>query len=415
MASQSVRQIAKLNESNEKSGRQSQQTFLSANSCHVVWDGPSSERCKSGGDERTAPGQAPVDVGGISYLMAAVFIIGEIAGSGMLALPFSVTQTGWVGVLVVLLVGFGSAYCGMCLSRSWLIIESRYPELKSHSQKPFPDIAEKAFGSCGRWVGILALATTSLAWFFSMVQLSVYFDTLHKKATFHQPDFLTFFLGIGPILFAYGGTATLPTIQNDMKSRELFTRSVIVGYAGLITLYVLIAALGYAAAGDSVSSNILDTLKTRTPGMLPVVAEILFLVHLLTAFFVVINPFFQQMESVFHVADKFDLRRVLFRTALMGLLVLVGETVPDFVDLLGLIGSSCVAITGFILPCAMYLRLVGQTDPAGRWSAEALPVWERAILVTLIVLGVVVGATSTVMAMTNIIKHGLASSCLIST
>ncbi|XP_037087272.1 amino acid transporter AVT1J-like [Pollicipes pollicipes] len=409
--------------------------------------------------------------------MAAVFIIGEIAGSGMLALPFSVTQTGWVGVLVVLLVGFGSAYCGMCLSRSWLIIESRYPELKSHSQKPFPDIAEKAFGSCGRvlaavcmcvntfgtctvyvlivaqilenllsvyvemrycfwvlviacllipvswlgtpkdlwWVGILALATTSLAWFFSMVQLSVYFDTLHKKATFHQPDFLTFFLGIGPILFAYGGTATLPTIQNDMKSRELFTRSVIVGYAGLITLYVLIAALGYAAAGDSVSSNILDTLKTRTPGMLPVVAEILFLVHLLTAFFVVINPFFQQMESVFHVADKFDLRRVLFRTALMGLLVLVGETVPDFVDLLGLIGSSCVAITGFILPCAMYLRLVGQTDPAGRWSAEALPVWERAILVTLIVLGVVVGATSTVMAMTNIIKHGLASSCLIST
>ena len=31
---------------------------------------------------------------GISYWMAGVFITGEIAGSGMLALPYSVDQTG---------------------------------------------------------------------------------------------------------------------------------------------------------------------------------------------------------------------------------------------------------------------------------------------------------------------------------
>ena len=31
---------------------------------------------------------------GISFVMAGVFITGEIAGSGMLALPYSVAQTG---------------------------------------------------------------------------------------------------------------------------------------------------------------------------------------------------------------------------------------------------------------------------------------------------------------------------------
>ena len=31
---------------------------------------------------------------GISYWMAGIFITGEIAGSGMLALPYSVDQTG---------------------------------------------------------------------------------------------------------------------------------------------------------------------------------------------------------------------------------------------------------------------------------------------------------------------------------
>ena len=67
---------------------------------------------------------------------------------------------------------------------------------------------------------------------------------------------------------------------------------------GLITLYLPIAAVGYFAVGDQVASSILDTLKDKTPGPLSNGAEILFIIHLVTAFSVVINPFLQQMEVV---------------------------------------------------------------------------------------------------------------------
>ena len=85
---------------------------------------------------------------------------------------------------------------------------------------------------CSRWIGILALGTTTLAWLFCMIQLSSNFSELSANATFHSPDFLPFFLGVGPILFSYGGASTFPTIQNDMKHREMFSRSVVLGFIG---------------------------------------------------------------------------------------------------------------------------------------------------------------------------------------
>ena len=83
-----------------------------------------------------------------------------------------------------------------------------------------------------RWIGILALGTTMLAWLFCMIQLSSNFSELQANATYHSPDFLPFFLGVGPILFSFGGASTFPTIQNDMKQRDMFNRSVIMGFIG---------------------------------------------------------------------------------------------------------------------------------------------------------------------------------------
>ena len=65
-----------------------------------------------------------------------------------------------------------------------------------------------------------------------MIQLSSNFSELSENATFHSPDFLPFFLGVGPILFSYGGASTFPTIQNDMEHRDQFNKSVIIGFIG---------------------------------------------------------------------------------------------------------------------------------------------------------------------------------------
>ncbi|XP_043234502.1 amino acid transporter AVT3B-like [Amphibalanus amphitrite] len=419
-------------------------------------------------------------VHGISYWMAGVFITGEIAGSGMLALPYSVAQTGWVGVPLIFVLGVVSAYCGLCLSRSWLIIESRYPELHGRCAEPYPEIAFHAAGKPGKvlaavcmsintfgacivyvlivaqllenllcpspsdcavdlsyciwvlviaailvpvswlgspkdfwWIGILALGTTSLAWLFCMIQLSSNFAELSADATFHSPEFLPFFLGVGPILFSFGGASTFPTIQNDMQHRDMFGRSVILGFIGLITMYLPIAAVGYFAVGDDVASSILDTLKDKTPGPLSNGAEILFIIHLVTAFSVVINPFLQQMEVVAKVPPAFGIRRCLFRTLLMGVLVLLGELIPDFVKILDLLGSTTIALMTFILPPFFYLRLCAMEDPDGKWKTIPIPLWERVLLYELIVVGFAGGIASAISSVQSIIDEGLETSCLI--
>ena len=83
-----------------------------------------------------------------------------------------------------------------------------------------------------RGIGVLALATTVIAWVLTVGQLGAHFDTLHQNATFQQPGFMPFFLGIGPILYSYGGASTLPTIQIDMMHREQFGYSVMLAYFG---------------------------------------------------------------------------------------------------------------------------------------------------------------------------------------
>lgn len=45
-----------------------------------------------------------------------------------------------------------------------------------------------------------------------------------------NPDIKTVFLSIGTIIFAYGGAATFPTFQNDMRDKRKFPHAVMLGF-----------------------------------------------------------------------------------------------------------------------------------------------------------------------------------------
>ena len=52
-----------------------------------------------------------------------------------------------IGLVMLLYFGANSAFCGYTLSRCWLIVESRYPELQEQVRAPYPEIAYRAFGN----------------------------------------------------------------------------------------------------------------------------------------------------------------------------------------------------------------------------------------------------------------------------
>ena len=88
---------------------------------------------------------------GLTVFTAAVFIIGEMAGSGVLALPAAIVGAGWTGFGMLVVCCFASGYCGTVLGRSWSILRERHDEYKGHVRYPYPAIGEKAYG---RWASV---------------------------------------------------------------------------------------------------------------------------------------------------------------------------------------------------------------------------------------------------------------------
>ncbi|MPD05325.1 hypothetical protein E2C01_101063 [Portunus trituberculatus] len=66
-----------------------------------------------------------------------------------------------------------------------------------------------------------------------VVQIFLSEDTLDPPQ-YSNPTVASFSLGFGSILFAFGGAAVFPTIQNDMSDRSQFWKSVIIGFSGTI-------------------------------------------------------------------------------------------------------------------------------------------------------------------------------------
>jgi len=87
---------------------------------------------------------------GLGVITAAIFLAGEMAGSGVLALPFAMVGTGWAGVTLILLFTLNAAFSGTRLGLCWVILEERYAEFRKEIRDPYPSIGEKAVGKWGR-------------------------------------------------------------------------------------------------------------------------------------------------------------------------------------------------------------------------------------------------------------------------
>ena len=93
--------------------------------------------------------------GGLSILTAAIFLAGEMAGSGVLALPNAIKGTGWTGLFLIAFFTLNAAYIGSRMGLVWEVLaESGVEELsQSHVRDPYPLLAEKAGATKGPLVG----------------------------------------------------------------------------------------------------------------------------------------------------------------------------------------------------------------------------------------------------------------------
>lgn len=88
---------------------------------------------------------------GLSVLTGSVFIIGELAGAGILSLPYAISHTSWMGLGIMIYCGVLAGVAGVALSNCWLVLEERYPHYRNTlTRKPYATIASHAFGRFAR-------------------------------------------------------------------------------------------------------------------------------------------------------------------------------------------------------------------------------------------------------------------------
>jgi hypothetical protein len=86
-----------------------------------------------------------VSASGLGIITAAIFLSGEMAGSGVLALSGALVGTGWSGLLMIAFFCINATYIGCSLGRTWEILAETFKELQEdHIRDPYPLIAEKA-------------------------------------------------------------------------------------------------------------------------------------------------------------------------------------------------------------------------------------------------------------------------------
>ena len=99
-------------------------------------------------------GESPMTgtINGLSVATCALFIVAEMAGSGILALPRAIGEGGWTGLGLLFVCCLLSLYCGIKLGNCWTIVRRNNKECRGHVRDPYPLIGQAAAGKFGKYL-----------------------------------------------------------------------------------------------------------------------------------------------------------------------------------------------------------------------------------------------------------------------
>uniref|UniRef100_A0A915ME09 Amino acid transporter transmembrane domain-containing protein n=1 Tax=Meloidogyne javanica TaxID=6303 RepID=A0A915ME09_MELJA len=92
---------------------------------------------------------------GLNWITAALFIIADMAGGGVVAIPIALLNSGLlIGSLSILFIGTAFCYTAHLLGENWMTMCRRWPEVygREHCRKPYPEMAFRALGERARFL-----------------------------------------------------------------------------------------------------------------------------------------------------------------------------------------------------------------------------------------------------------------------
>ncbi|KAK6738917.1 hypothetical protein RB195_020796 [Necator americanus] len=381
-----------------------------------------SEMCMSSG--AVAPMQVEKKLG---WIVTAIFIVADMVGGGVVAMPVAFKQSGLLGgIIFMVVIATIFEYTGYQLGKVWCKMMERYPHL-GVCRKPFPEMAKKTMGpgmqrftsvmgnvtlfgiavvylllsaniihyfigrftsipasmcvvivflaviilpftylrSPGEFWGVIVLAmvTTVIAVFSILTGIALDFGSCYPEVAYPEQTPSSMILSLGIFLFAFSGHYVFPTIQHDMKNPRDFTKSVFAGFFLVVMLYMPLSISGYVVYGAALESSVIYSVQTST---LQLAANLMIAVHCIMTLVIVINPLNQEVEHYLKVSHSFGPGRVITRTTVLILVLFVGLSVPDFSPVMNLVGASTIPIGCVVLPSLFYLYSEAATEDEWR-------------------------------------------------
>eukprot|EP01026_Neomeris_dumetosa_P013637 TRINITY_DN1480_c0_g1_i1.p1 TRINITY_DN1480_c0_g1~~TRINITY_DN1480_c0_g1_i1.p1 ORF type:complete len:468 (-),score=20.59 TRINITY_DN1480_c0_g1_i1:1764-3110(-) len=167
---------------------------------------------------------------------------------------------------------------------------------------------------------------------------------------------------MGAIVFAFAGHSVLLETQATLKSPPSTVApmmiAILITYILSQLVYSVIGVLGYTAYGVQVHGNVL--VSTMQPSWLVLLANVLVVLHMVGANLLNYMPVFENFERQINI-DKAKIGqgswflKILIRSLIVGVTILVALYMPFFADFNGFVGAIGCAHVNLIMPPILWL------------------------------------------------------------
>ncbi|CAD5221389.1 unnamed protein product [Bursaphelenchus okinawaensis] len=366
---------------------------------------------------------------GMHWVTTALFILGDVAGGGLVTLPVATVRTSlWACFCFTFYIAVTMGMTGILLGKCWMMMLERWPEYRNHCRKPYAEIAKRALGQKYVWIVslncniaqfgqsvvylllsaknlrdlILMFFDYNISYCFMVVFLGILLlplNFLKSPQDFWPMVIVAMFTSVvSASLIVAGGIIDYPTCS-AVKEMPPFTPSNYFLALGtfffayeahasfptvqhdmrrpaewtksMILAMILISSL-YGPVSVISYFSYGDSVKNsiinsvQTP-WIQITVNLLITMHCILTITIASNPLNQELEDYFNVPHDFGYQRVILRTSVMALQIFSALSVPNFGALMDLVGATASLLTALFFPCLFYLTLkAGEVDGSSK-------------------------------------------------
>ncbi|RCV32863.1 hypothetical protein SEVIR_7G024500v4 [Setaria viridis] len=350
-----------------------------------------------------------------SYIQGVMNGVNVLCGVGILSTPYAVKQGGWLGLVILAVLGALAWYTGILLRRC---LDSK------EGLETYPDIGHAAFGTAGRiiisiilymelyacCIEYLILESDNLSKLFPNAHLTIGSLTLDSHVLFAILTALIvmpttwlrdlsclsfvsaggviasivivsclFWVGlvdhVGPVKsegtalnlpgipiaiglygYCYSGHGVFPNIYSSLKKRNQFPAVLFTCIALSTVLFAGAAIMGYIMFGESTESQF--TLNLPPNLVASKIAVWTTVTNPITKYALTMTPLALSLEELLPPNQQTYPNIVMLRSALVVSSLIVALSVPFFGLVMSLVGSFLTMFVAYILPCACFLAIL---------------------------------------------------------